>query len=136
MSYPANPMDLPKRWRAAARTAVVIAGAGSVGFMLYAGRRNGSTLLLVLMAIWVTSPFVVLLWASAAATRWSRSTQSILNAVMLAVALGSLAVYGINAVRPISAKGAFIFVVVPPMSWLLTAIGGGLAKLSGGGRDT
>jgi hypothetical protein len=41
---------------------------------------------------------------------------------MLVLALGSLPIYGNDALRPPRAKAAFVFVVVPLVSWLLIAI--------------
>ena len=45
-----------------------------------------------------------------------------LHGVMAAVAVGSLAVYGTNAVTPLNTKGAFLYLVVPAATWLLSAI--------------
>ena len=41
---------------------------------------------------------------------------------MLALTLGSLAVYGVVALGPPRPKPAFVFLVVPLASWLLIAI--------------
>lgn len=109
------------RLRAAARIAALSGAVGSVGLMLRAGRRNDSKLLLVLMAIWVLSPFVVLLGASVVAKSWPALTQKALYGVMLVIALGSLAIYGADTLWSFSAKAAFVFIVVPPASWLLTS---------------
>ena len=49
--------------RTAALTAVLAGAVGSVGLMLYVGRRNHSRVLLVLFALWVLSPFAALGWA-------------------------------------------------------------------------
>ena len=48
---------------AAALIAVVVGAAGSVGLLLRAGQRT-PRLLLVLMTIWVLSPFIALVWAN------------------------------------------------------------------------
>jgi hypothetical protein len=50
---------------------------------------------------------------------------------MLVVALGSLAIYGYNALRPLTAKAAAIFLVVPLAAWLLIAIVVAIAALMG-----
>ena len=52
------------RLRTAALIAVLAGAVGSVGLLLRATNRNPSQLLVVLLAIWVVSPFVALLWAS------------------------------------------------------------------------
>jgi len=112
---------LLRRLRAVALVAVLAGAAGSAGFFLRAGQRT-PRLLLLLMAIWVFSPFVALIWANVISIRWSVFTRATLYSVMLVVALGSLAIYGYDALRPRKAQAAFVFVAVPPASWLLIAI--------------
>lgn len=77
---------------------------------------------MILMAIWVLSPFIILVWADLVSKSWSVLTRAALYGVMLVLPLASLASYGANALRPPKAQAAFIFVVVPPASWLLIAI--------------
>jgi hypothetical protein len=108
--------------RAAALIAVLAGAVGSVGLMLHAGRRNDSRLLLVLFTLWVLSPFMALILANMISTRWLVHTRATLYIVMLVLALGSLAIYGVVALGPPRAKTAFVFVVVPPASCLLVAI--------------
>ena len=108
--------------RVAALIAVLAGAAGSFGLMLHAGRRNDSRILLVLFTIWVLSPFVALVLADVVSKRWSVLTRATLHSVMLVLTVGSLAIYGDVALGPPRAKTAFIFVVVPPASWLLIAI--------------
>jgi hypothetical protein len=121
--------------RAVALIAAVVGAASSVGLMLHAGRRNPSRLLLVLFAMWVLSPFVVLLWANVISKGWSVATRATLYSVMLFLTLGTLAIYGIVALGPPRAKTAFVFVIVPPMSWLLMAIVVPIAALLSGKRS-
>ena len=106
---------------ATALIAVMAGAVGSVGLMLYAG-RHAPWLLIVLFAMWVLSPFIALASATVVSKRWSVLTRATLYSVMLVVALGSLAVYGADALRPPRAQAAFVFVVVAPASWLLSAI--------------
>jgi hypothetical protein len=108
------------RLRTAARIALLAGALGSLGFELYAGRRNDSVVLRVLMAGWVISPFLVLLMASVASRGWSALTRQALDSVIIVVTAGSLAIYGADAVWP-RKQAAFVYVVVPPISWLLTA---------------
>jgi hypothetical protein len=108
--------------RAAALIAVLAGAVGSVGLTLHAGRRNDSRILMVLFALWVLSPFMALILANAVSKRWSVHTRATLYSVMLVLTLGSLAIYGVVALGPPRAKTAFVFVVVPPASWLLIAI--------------
>jgi hypothetical protein len=118
--------------RAAALIAVLAGAAGSLGLMLHAGRRNDSRILLVLFTIWVLSPFVALVLADVVSKRWSALTRATLHSVMLVLPLGSLAIYGDVALGPPRAKTAFVFVVVPPASWLLIAIAVPIAALISG----
>ena len=108
--------------RAVALIAVVAGAVGSVGLMLWVGHRNPSRLLLVLFALWVLSPFIALVLANMVSKRWSVLTRAALYTVMLVLAVGSLAIYGDVALGPPRTKTAFVFVVVPPASWLLIAI--------------
>jgi hypothetical protein len=68
------------------------------------------------------SAFVTLVLAHVVSKRWSVLTRATLYSVMLILTLGSLAIYGDVALGPPGAKTAFVFVVVPPASWLLIAI--------------
>ncbi|MEK6284282.1 MAG: hypothetical protein AABO57_00910 [Acidobacteriota bacterium] len=107
--------------RAVALIAVVAGAGGSLGLMLRAGRST-PRLLLVLFVIWVLSPFVALAWANIVSKRWSVLTRATLYCVTLVITLGSLAIYGGVVLPPAGSPHAFVFVVVPPGSWLLMAI--------------
>jgi len=99
----------------------VMAGAvGSVGLMLRGG--HPPLFLRVLFAIWVLSPFMALLLADMVSKRWSVVTRATLHGVMLVITLSSLAIYGYVVLRPRESTPTFVFVVVPPASWLLIAI--------------
>jgi hypothetical protein len=108
--------------RIAALIALLAGAIGSVAFTLRAGQHNNSRVLMVLFVLWVLSPFVAIGFASVVSKRWSALTRAALHSVTLVLALASLAIYGYVAVGPPRAKTAFVFVVVPPASWLLTAI--------------
>jgi hypothetical protein len=109
-------------FHAAALIAVLVGAVGSVGLMLHAGRNNPSRLLLVLFALWVLSPFIALVFANVVSKRWSVLTRATLYTVMLVLAVGSLVIYGDVALDPPRPKTAFVFVVVPPASWLVIGI--------------
>ena len=110
------------RLRAAALIAVVAGAVGSVGLMLRVGYHNPSRILLLLMTTWVLSPFMALVLADVVSKRWSVLTRTTLHGVMLVLTLGSLAIYVDDALSPPKAQAAFVFVAVPPASWLLIAI--------------
>ena len=123
--------QFPGRLRATALIAVLAGAAGSVGLLLRAGHRS-PRLLLVLFAIWVLSPFMALVLADAVSKRWSALTRATLYGVALVLPLGSLAIYGHDALSPPKAQAAFVFVVVPLASWLLIAIVVPMAALISG----
>ena len=106
--------------RAVALIAVVAGAGGSLGLMLRAGRRT-PRFLLVLFVVWVLSPFVALAWANMVSKRWSVPTRATLYCVTLVLALASLAIYGELVSPPPGSPRAFVFVAVPPASWLLMA---------------
>jgi len=102
--------------------AVAVGAIGSVSFVLRAGQRT-PRLLLVLFIIWVLSPFAVLFWANMVSKRWSVVTQVTLYCVTLIVTLGSLATYGeLIDLKPAKSANAFLFVIVPPISWMFMVI--------------
>lgn len=104
--------------RAAALLAVVAGAGGSLGLMLHAGRRT-PRLLLVAFVIWVLSPFVALLWASRLSKRWPAVTRAAFYWAAILVSLGSLAVYSeMIDLKPAGSANAFLFVAVPPASWV------------------
>jgi hypothetical protein len=106
--------------RAAALVAVAAGAAGSLGLMLIAG--HPPLFLRLLFAIWVLSPFAALAAAHAVSSHWSRPTRATLYSLTLAVTLVSLSIYGTVALGPPRPQEAFVFVVVPPASWLLIAV--------------
>ena len=118
------------RVRAVALIAVLAGAAGSVGLMLRAG--HPPLFLRVLFAIWVLSPFALLLLAEMISTRWSVLTRAALYGVMLVLTPVTLVIYGVVAFGPPRARPAFAFVLVPPASWALTAIAIPIAGLISG----
>ncbi len=109
------------RLRTAGLIATVAGAVGSLAFMFHAGRRTPRFLLLIFV-FWVLSPFAALVWAHAASARWSEATRATLSILMLVLAPASVAVYGTDVLRPATAPAAFLFVLVPPVSWLLIVI--------------
>lgn len=108
--------------RTAALVAVLIGAVGSVGFTLRAGQRNPSRFLIALFVLWVLSPFIAMLFGSFLFKDWQALTRATLQSVALILSLVSLAIYGRVALGPPRAKTAFVFVVVPPLSWLLMVL--------------
>lgn len=108
--------------RATALIAVIGGAVGSIGLMLRAGQRQQSKILIGLFTIWILSPFVGLVVANIVSKRWPVITRAALYGAMLVVSLGSLGIYADDTLRHRRAQAAFVYVVVPPASWLLTAI--------------
>jgi hypothetical protein len=108
--------------RATTLIVALFGAGGSLGLMLWVGRRNNSLILLALFAIWVLSPFVALLIANVASKSWATITRATLYSLTLVLTLGSLAVYGNAAFGPPRDKPAAVFLITPIASWLLIAI--------------
>ena len=93
-------------------------------------------LLVVLIGLWVISPFLFLALGDVLSARWpllSRPTIHVLALVLTAV---SLAVYQAVAFGPPRPKPAFFFVLIPPISWLVIATCVGMAALVSRKRRT
>src|SRR3954453_21178198 len=90
--------------RNVAGLAVVAGATASIAFMLQAGRRQQSRILLLLFAIWVLSPFIAAVTAMSFSNRWIGGTHSTLDLVMAVIALASPAVYGAVAKGYIKGK--------------------------------
>lgn len=114
--------------RRAGLISVMAGAAGSVVFFLYASPQTPQ-FLRVLFVIWVLSPFAALVLADMVSKRWPALTRSTLYCVMLVVVAGSLAVYLDDALRHPWAKPAVGYVMVPPLSWVLTGIAVSIAAL-------
>ena len=110
--------------RTVALIAAAIGGAGSVNFLLQAGRRNSSLILLVaLFSIWVASPFVMLGLGILKSERFTERVRSTLYVLTIVLALASLAIYSrLIDVKPAGSPNTFLFVAVPPTSWVIIMI--------------
>ena len=108
--------------RGVALVAVLVGAVGSLGFMLYVGRRQSSLVLIGLFTVWVLSPFAALAYAHMLAKRWPDLAQARLYGMMLFLTLVSLSIYGYVALGPPRPQPAFFFLVVPLASWLLIAM--------------
>jgi len=112
--------------RRASIVAVAASGVLSVSFMLYAGRRNPSVVLMALFFVWVLSPFVGLLWMEKSRKRAS------LPGLALIIAIVSAVIYGYVTFGPPRQKVAAAFLIVPLVSWLLIAVMAAFGKRSAG----
>jgi hypothetical protein len=108
----------------------ILAGAGiSLAFMLRAGQRQNSRILLLLFGVWVLFPFVTALWTYVVSKRWPVSVQAVFYSVIIIVTMSSLSIYSSVAFGYLRAKIGFIFLVIPLTSWLVIATAAGIALL-------
>src|SRR5262245_11738456 len=108
--------------RRAAFTAALVAIIVSVGLMLRACRFNDSGVALALIAVWILSPTIALVFADVVAKRWPIFDRATVYCLMLVVASGSVIIYGIDALVPLSPRAGFPYALVPAVSWLLIVI--------------
>ena len=118
-----------ERLRTPALIAVLTGAAGSIALLIRA-REHPPLLLAALFVVWVLAPFAALAAAHVMSKRWSHPTRATLYVTMLLVTLGSLAVYVDDALEHRAAKAAFVWVIVPPVSWLLVAAAVPIAVLA------
>jgi uncharacterized membrane protein YsdA (DUF1294 family) len=116
--------------RFTALIALVIGAAGSLGLWIHAA-RHPPPLIIVLFVVWVLSPFVVLGIGHVVAKRWAPSTEAALYWVTLLVSVASIAIYADDAMAHRTAHPAFVYVAVPPASWLASAVALGLGAWVG-----
>lgn len=112
--------------RFTALIALVLGAAGSLGLWIHAA-KHPPPLLIVLFVIWVLSPFVVLGIGHVMAKRWAPSTQAALYWVTLLVTAASIVIYADDAVSHRTTHPAAVYVVIPPASWLVSAVALGVS---------
>ena len=108
--------------RTTAFTVALVASIVSVGLMLRACRFNDSGVALALIAIWILSPMMALVLAEVVAKRRLIFGRATVHCLMLVVAFGSVIIYGIDVLVPLSPRRGFPYALVPAVSWLLSAI--------------
>jgi hypothetical protein len=105
--------------RAAALVAVLAGAIGAIGLWIHAA-RHPPPLIVALFVLWVLSPFAILGIGCVVAKRWSPGLQKALYWVALFVALATLVIYRDDAIAHRTTHPAFVYVAVPPASWLVT----------------
>ena len=120
--------------RSTALVALLAGAAGSLWFLFHAS-QHPPQFLLFLFVIWVLGPFVALGSAELLSRRWQVPTRATLYVAMLLMALGSLSAYGADAAWPRKAQPAFMYVLVPPVSGLLSAIAVAIAAFISRGQS-
>ncbi len=94
---------------------------GALGLVIYVGRNTPSHLLQTMFSLWVAAPFVALLIAHTRAKEWSVEARRTLCWLSLVVTVFALTLYSMVALHPPRTKTGLVFVMVPPLSWLLFA---------------
>jgi hypothetical protein len=108
--------------RTVAELLTLVGAVVSLGLMLWVGHRNSSVVLIAIFIVWVTSPFVMLLWAHRAAKGWPPAREELVRRVAISVSLGSVFVYAATAFLMHLAKPAGPFLFVPFASWCIIAL--------------
>jgi uncharacterized membrane protein YsdA (DUF1294 family) len=101
--------------------ATVFGAVGSVGLLRHA-QEHPPPLLVVLFVIWVAAPFAALAVANIMSTRWPRRVRLTLYVATILVASASIAVYLDDNISHRTAKKAFVYVAVPPVSVIACAV--------------
>src|SRR5262249_18448239 len=118
---PVTTMRLFHRIGVVAPAALMAGAFGSVGLMYRADQFNDTRIGFALFAGLVLSPFATLLLAYMFSKDWSIPARTTLLGAMLALTVGTLAIYGSAVWKPQDAT-ATPFLLVPPASWLLLSI--------------
>ena len=108
---------------------ILFTGAvGSLALMLYAGRSNTHILITIGFIFWVLAPFALLALAERRSSNWAPATRATLGTLTWLVVIGSLAIYAYRAAVPPRSTGAFLFVIVPPVSVVLVLVALGIVS--------
>ena len=111
------------------RIATIGGAAGSVALLLYAGRSNTHLLITIGFIVWVLAPFGLLALAERRSGHWPPATRAVLGTLIWLVVIGSLAIYAYRAAVPPRSTGAFLFVIVPPVSVVLVLAALGIVSV-------
>jgi hypothetical protein len=114
--------------RAFALAALAAGTVGSIALMLRTS-PNMPPLNVVLIGLWVISPFVLLALCDALANRWPLLHRPTIHVLALVLVVVALSVYQSVAFGPPRPKPAALYVLIPPISWLVIATGLGMAAL-------
>ena len=101
--------------------AIIVALAGVIGsiyFLFNAGSKQSSVVLLGLFTGWILSPFIGLFIFTKISNRWSISARSLFYGLMIILPIVSVIAYS-GAFNTSKTKNAFIFLIVPLISWFL-----------------
>ena len=111
------------------RVTIIVGAAGSLALLLYGGRSNTHLLITLGFIAWVLAPFALLALGERRSRSWSPLAQTTLRAMTLLIAVASLGIYAYRAAFPPRSTGAFLFVIVPPVSVVLVLVALAIASL-------
>jgi hypothetical protein len=100
---------------------VIVVAIVSAVYTLRAGSNNKSVLLKILFLGWVLSPFTALVWVELFSKAYLSTAKVRRYFFMLFIALFSAIAYMVKMKLP-GSKPAFIFLIVPFVSWILMAV--------------
>jgi hypothetical protein len=106
------------------KTALILVLTGAVVSLILtfiAGHNNNALILTFLFAVWVLSPYTAFLMSDVISKSWSVLCRSALYCLMVVLTLGSLLLYS-GILKFHSVKPAFVFIIVPLISWILLII--------------
>ena len=107
--------------RTVALILLVVGAVGSLYFMFNASRNQKSIILTALFTCWILSPFLGLFLADKFAKRWTVKVRAFFYWLMIILTIVSLVGYS-GALNTPTTKNAFVFLVIPFISWLLITI--------------
>jgi len=107
--------------RTVALILLVVGAVGSLYFMFNASRNQKSILLITLFSGWILSPFVGLFLAEKFSKRWTVDVHAFFYWLMIILTIVSLVGYS-GALNTPQTKNAFVFLIIPLISWLLIII--------------
>jgi hypothetical protein len=107
--------------RSMALVCILTGAVGSLVLTFHTGRKNNSVLLPLLFAVWVLSPFIAFLISDIISRRWSILSRAGLYCLIIVFTVCSLLCYG-GLLSPPGVKPAFVFLIVPLISWVLLVI--------------
>jgi len=107
--------------RTVARILLAVGAVGSLYFMFNASRNQKSIRLIALFTGWILSPFAGLFLADKFSKRWSVNVRASFYWLIIIVTIISLVGYS-GAFNTPNTKNAFVFIIIPLISWLLITI--------------
>jgi hypothetical protein len=120
--------QLPRYLQIVSLAILLIGSIASVVLVMYAGRHNTSVLLNILFSGWVLSPFIGFLIANRISGKWHILTRTILSWMMILITFVSLLGY-CGILRLSGTKPAFIFLIIPFVSWILIVAEIGISSM-------